>query len=241
MSPETLGALLGPDGQVGLAGALLLGLSMGLTACTVSCLPFMATWALGRAGSRRETLLHTGAFILGRVLAYAALGALAGQLGQWLLDALDSPLGLRAIGLASLFAGLWLMASEPRAAPAPAATQPVHFHPRPGRAPARCASTRLGAAPPLLMGAALSLSPCAPLGWLVGICAASGSLADGLGHGLAFGLGAGVTPLLLLVPAFGLLGRRMVSERAWLGLWLRLAAGGVLVFLGAQRLFLPAG
>ncbi len=28
----------------------LLGVSMGLTACTVTCLPFMGTWVLGHGG-----------------------------------------------------------------------------------------------------------------------------------------------------------------------------------------------
>ena len=36
-------------GQVTLGTVWLLGVSMGLTACTVTCLPFMGTWALGRA------------------------------------------------------------------------------------------------------------------------------------------------------------------------------------------------
>jgi len=42
-------------GQVTLATVWFLGVSMGLTACTVTCLPFMGTWALGsrRAGSAK--------------------------------------------------------------------------------------------------------------------------------------------------------------------------------------------
>ncbi|QID19003.1 sulfite exporter TauE/SafE family protein [Nitrogeniibacter mangrovi] len=235
MSPDALAALIAPDGHIGLAGALVLGLSMGLTACTVTCLPYMGTWALGRAGRGRETLVHTGAFVAGRVAAYTALGALAGQLGQWLVDSLQGPLGQRAIGGASLFAGLWLMLAERRA---PRAAPPtLHFHPRRHDRARACAGTRLAAAPPFLMGAALSLTPCAPLGWLIGMSAATGSLGEGLARGLAFGLGAGITPLLLLVPAAGVLGRRLRRERAWLGLWLRVGAGGVLIFLGSQRLF----
>jgi len=240
MNTDALVAIIAPGGQVGLAGALLLGLSMGLTACTVTCLPFMGTWALGRGGSRREVLGHTGAFIAGRVLAYASLGALAGQLGQWLIDALQGRTGHLAIGGASVLAGLWLMLADGRAsagASGDGEEQTLHFHRRRPAARSGCGSVRLAATPPFLMGAALSLTPCAPLGWLIGICAASGSLASGLGSGLAFGVGAGVTPLLLLVPAFGLLGRHMHSAHANLRLWVRLGAAGVLIFLGTQRLF----
>jgi len=241
MSADALMAMIAPGGQVGLAGALLLGLSMGLTACTITCLPFMGTWALGRAGSRREVLGHTGAFIAGRVLAYATLGALAGQLGQWLIDALQGRTGHLAIGAASVIAGGWLMLADGRPGghdDAGTDARPLKFHrQRPTRA-GHCGGARMAAAPPFLMGAALSLTPCAPLGWLIGICAASGSVAGGLGNGLAFGLGAGVTPLLLLVPAFGLLGRHMHAAHGGLRLWVRLGAAGVLIFLGTQRLFM---
>lgn len=242
MNPPELAALIAPDGQVGLLGALLLGLSMGLTACTITCLPFMGSWVLGRAGGRGEALRHTGAFLIGRVLAYAALGALAGQLGGVLVEVLKSDLGNKAIGLASTLAGLWLLAPMLKTqAPAPQAatgTQPLVFH-RKGSAPKlSCANARRGAAlPPLLLGAALSLTPCAPLGWLLGVSAMTGSAAAGLSQGLAFGLGAAVTPLLLVVPLFGSLGQRLTDERDWLTFWLRLAAGGVLIFLGARRFF----
>ena len=53
----------------------LLGVSMGLTACTVTCLPFMGTWVLGRGGSKREALLDTGVFVLGRVTPTACSAA----------------------------------------------------------------------------------------------------------------------------------------------------------------------
>ena len=61
-------------GQVTLATVWLLGVSMGLTACTVTCLPFMGTWALGRASGHREAYLPTAVFLAGRVTTYTVLG-----------------------------------------------------------------------------------------------------------------------------------------------------------------------
>lgn len=243
MNPDALMSLVAPDGQVGLLGALLLGLSMGLTACTVSCLPFMGSWVLGRAGGKGEAMRHTGAFLLGRVMAYTALGALAGHVGASLLDVLKSDLGNKAIGFASALAGLYLLAPLLKAEPLDLAlatdgAQPVVLHRKGVRPQVGCGTARRGAAlPPLLLGAALSLTPCAPLGWLLGVSALSGSAIGGLGKGLAFGLGAAVTPLLLVVPLFGSLGKRLTDERDWLTIWLRLAAGGVLILLGSQRFF----
>lgn len=275
MNGEALAGLIEAGGAGGLLGALLLGLTMGLTACTVTCLPFMGTWVLGRAGGRGEALRHTGAFILGRVLAYAALGALAGAFGSALNQTLAGNLGQRAIGAASLVAGLWLLlpllrggggaagqgmeqataestvsgSAEGTAGGTAGGTgrqgtgrqgsvQTVTLHPRgslPG--PARGCAARRAAVPPLLLGLALSLTPCAPLGWLLGICALAGSPWSGLGQGLAFGIGAAATPLLLLVPACGSFGRALLEEREWLRFWLRLAAAGVLIFLGSRRLW----
>ncbi|MEZ5626260.1 MAG: hypothetical protein R3E34_01830 [Rhodocyclaceae bacterium] len=50
MNPPELAALIAPDGQVGLLGALLLGLSMGLTAPAPS--PACPSWAAGCWGAQ---------------------------------------------------------------------------------------------------------------------------------------------------------------------------------------------
>lgn len=48
----------------GVASAWLLGLSLGLTACTVTCLPYMGAWMLAR--ERASALPDTIAFLAGR-------------------------------------------------------------------------------------------------------------------------------------------------------------------------------
>lgn len=55
--------------QVALATVSLLGVSMGLTACTFTCLPFMGTWALGRE-------LHAGRSWLSHWLLWSAAAVL---------------------------------------------------------------------------------------------------------------------------------------------------------------------
>jgi sulfite exporter TauE/SafE len=198
-----------------LASAWLLGLSLGLTACTVTCLPYMGTWMLGRG---RETVwADTTAFLAGRVMAYGLLGLLAGLAGAWLTRLLQGGIGHLAIGVASLGAGLWLMA---------------------GKTHRSCAAGRRAHTSTLAMGFALSLTPCAPLASLLAFCAQAGSAASGMAYGFAFGLGAAVTPLLVLLPALGWFGQRLRAGRAELGLWLRRGAGLVLVVLGIHRIVL---
>jgi len=229
-------------GEITLTTVWLLGVSMGLTACTVTCLPFMGTWALGRASGQREALLHTGVFLGGRIFTYTVLAALAGAAGLGLAKALGGTWGNVAIGGASILAGLWLLAKPagtgcssglmPSTATAsavpPAPTfAVVHMHRRKG-----------DSLPPLFLGAALSLTPCVPLASLLALAAHAGSAAQGATYGLAFGLGAAMTPILFLVPLAGRLGRELRAGRAWLSRWLLWSAAAVLIMLGLRRLWL---
>lgn len=217
--------------EVTLATVWLLGVSMGLTACTVTCLPFMGTWALGRASGRTEAFLHTGIFLAGRIATYTLLATLAAGVGAGLAQALGGVWGNVAIGGASILAGLWLLRPSRRCAGVSprlslGAAQPLRFH------------RRRDSLPPLFLGAALSLAPCVPLASLLALSAQAGSPARGAAYGLAFGLGAAMTPLLILVPLAGRLGRELRAGRPWLTRWLNLAAAGVLIVLGLRRLAL---
>ncbi len=205
------------SGQIGVLTVWLLGVSMGLTACTVTCLPFMGTWVLGRGAGQGEALRDTGVFLAGRVSAYSLLGMLAGALGGWLTHTLDGGIGQVFIGCASIAAGVWLLLPLRRESPCGAARRAAHT-------------------PPFLLGFALSLTPCAPLASLLALCAVSGGAWSGMGYGLAFGLGAALTPLLVIVPLLGWLGRNLKEDRPWLTRWLRWGAGAVLVAIGARRL-----
>lgn len=211
-------------GQVTLVTVWLLGVSMGLTACTVTCLPFMGTWALGRASGQAEAFLHTGVFLAGRVTTYTVLAALAGAAGLGLARALGGPWGNGVIGAASVAAGLWLLRPQVSRCGTPAGPQPIHF------------KRKTDSLPPLFMGAALSLTPCTPLASLLALAAHAGSAASGATYGLAFGLGAAMTPILLLVPLAGRLGQEIRNGREWIARWLIWGAAAVLIVLGLRRL-----
>ncbi|WIM04856.1 MAG: sulfite exporter TauE/SafE family protein [Candidatus Nitricoxidivorans perseverans] len=222
--PEELAA-----GQVTLGTIWLLGVSMGMTACTVTCLPFMGTWALGRASGQREAFLHAGVFLAGRMATYTLLAALAGAAGLGLAKALGGAWGNGVIGAASILAGLWLLARPASPGCKAASLSPV--------APVRL-HRRHDSLPPLFLGAALSLTPCMPLASLLALAAQAGSPAQGAAYGFAFGLGAAMTPILVLVPLAGRLGRELRAGRAWLARWLTWSAAAVLIALGVRRMLL---
>ena len=228
-------------GQVTLATVWLLGVSMGLTACTVTCMPFMGTWALGRASGQREAFLHTGVFLAGRVTTYTVLAALAGAVGLGLAQALGGTWGNAVIGGTSILAGLWLLARPAgkacATAPGYAAGAADAVSPAPTFQTVRF-QRKADTLPPLFLGAALSLTPCMPLTSLLALAAHAGSAAQGASYGLAFGLGAAMTPILVLVPLAGRLGRELRSGRAWLSRWLLWSAAVVLIVLGVRRVLL---
>jgi thiol:disulfide interchange protein DsbD len=83
----------------------LLGASLGLTACTATCLPFMGTWVLGRGGSQLQALRDTALFVSGRILAYTLLVQCWRQ-AVWLSEAMNGGTGNAVIGLTSIAAGV---------------------------------------------------------------------------------------------------------------------------------------
>ncbi len=197
----------------------LLGVSLGLTACTATCLPFMGTWVLGRGGTQMQALRDTLLFVSGRILAYTLLGAVAAAAGTWLAQVMRGGSGNFVIGAASISAGIWLLQSS-------------RLH-----APCGVAGSK-DVSPPFVLGFSLSLTPCAPLASLLAVCAAAGSVQWGMASGVAFGLGAALTPLLILLPLISLLGKHLRENREWITGWIRWGAAAVLVVLGLRRIVL---
>ena len=208
-----------PPMAVGLLSIWILGLSVGLTACTATCLPFMGALVVGGGHGAGTAFRQTGAFALGKVLAYAVLGAGAGYLGEVLLSVVEGHLGHWLIGLVSILAGVFLVVGN--------------------RAAKGCATSRVFAnAPPFALGFVLSFVPCAPLAALLAAAALGSDPLHGLAMGAVFGLGAALTPLFIVVPLLGRLGREMTSEHPGLLVAVRWLGALVLVALGLRRLWM---
>ena len=208
-----------PAIAVSLGSIWLLGLSVGLTACTATCLPFMGALVVGGGQSAGGAFRQTGAFALGKVMAYAVLGAAAGYLGEILLDVVEGDLGHWLIGGVSIVAGGLL----------------VFGH----KAAQGCRTSKiLGDAPPLALGFVLSFVPCAPLAALLAAAALGGDIVHGLAMGTMFGLGAAITPLFVVIPLLGKLGRELTAEHPRLLNVLRWLGAIVLIALGVRRILL---
>jgi thiol:disulfide interchange protein DsbD len=199
-----------PDAEVSAFSVWLLGASLGLTACAATCMPFIGTWVFARADAQPAAWRDTLSFLGGRLVAYALLGALSGGLGAWFVRELAGGIGNLAIGVSAIVSAAWL-------------AWPATSHSLCQR------MKKSNSASPFLMGATLTLIPCAPLATLLAASAAGGSIGRGAFLGSVFGLGALLTPMLVLIPVCSMFGRQLRQHRAWIVPWM--TAGAILVLL----------
>lgn len=138
-------------------GVWLLGVSMGLTACTVTCVPYLGSWVLEQAYGARRTSQY------GRVSARAHQRLYATRRTRRRPERVARARAGRSrdkghatdvlIAVASIASGLWLLG------PGPAAHTSCTV------------ARRGGSAAPFVLGFALSAAPCAPLAALLAACA----------------------------------------------------------------------
>jgi hypothetical protein len=242
---------LGPLGLPALAATLFLaGLAGGVTHCVGMCAPFVLAQAAARPGQGGPLLQRlAGAALLpyqgGRVLGYAALGALVGGTAGAVarLGGAQGALALLLFAGALLMLGQALRQGAPYL-PAPLSRAAAHLH-LPGlRLPAALERrvAPLLAAPGgwrgFTLGLLLSALPCGLLYGALAAAAASGSaLAGAIAMG-AFALGT--MPALVGLAALGrFFGRRHGRTMGAVGAGL-FALNGVLLVAMATRLALAA-
>lgn len=198
-----------------LPGVFLLGAATGSTLCTFSCLGYLGPLLLGDGRGFKDGIARGLFFIGGKVLCYSGLAAIAGALGrQFSIPTRDAAL-LMAASLAWLAVSLFL----PRK-----------------RCMANCGQSAAGRWPIAGLGMMSGLIPCPALLGLLGMAAASGNSLTGGMHGLTFGLGLLVSPLVPAAAGLGHLGARLREEIARFAPCLRLACAALLVAGGIRML-----
>ena len=228
-----IGALCAPAAPT-LGGLLLAGLAGGPMHCAPMCGGFVLAQVSDRmarlpAGRMCEAARMRGALLVpyhaGRILTYAALGAVAGSVGGWL--------GVGRLGGAPLLLAALLFVAQAllRLRPGLLPTPPV--------APAAwmAAITRLARHLPggLPLGLLLGLLPCGLLYAALAAAAATGGAATGALAMLAFGLGT-VPSLLAVAIAGQLAGRRWQVRMARLAPAIMLADAALLSLIWLQRI-----
>lgn len=189
-------------------------LAVGLASSTHCALMCGALYA--RHGRRFD-----GAGLLGRLLAYSALGALAGGAGEWMLRAVTWTGAGQGLRLLLLPPVIWLLVRRSRSAPVRSCCGAEH-----GRA------VYLGHARRMATGFATALVPCPLLFAAAGYAMLAADAATGAALMLAFGIGT--TPA---VQAGAWVWTRAAARPGWGAAVTASAAGSALLAaLGAPAL-----
>ena len=236
-------------------GILAMGFFYGLTLCSFSCLPLLAPYLFahaqqGGAVSGFLPAFHlTAMFIVARVFTYAALGMLAGLLGERLLAWLDGGLLLPLAGVLVMAVGVAVMLSRQAAAGCgvPGGHGRMMRRILGRRQPADATSCADGAGPAAAgrpqrrgmvhmagLGVATSLMPCLPLSAVLMLAAMRGDALQGALYGLLFGIGAAASPLYYIGGATGWLASRIREEIPKHAPLLRRLSGLMLVLFGLR-------
>lgn len=192
---------------LGFGAAVLLGLAFGAGPCNIACLPYLGPVLLANRTGARNGWRVLLPFSLGRLSGYALLGLAAGLAGDLSAQRLEHPAVRWVLGGATVLVALVLWLRRRRGGAACRSGGAVRVQP-PGH------ERTLLPGGLFLMGAAMALNPCAPLGTVMLAAAASASAAAGISLGLGFGLGAVVVPALVFGLGIAQLGEELKHNLA---------------------------
>jgi uncharacterized protein len=184
--------------------AAAMGLAFGMGPCLLVCFPYLGPVFLGLPDGTRASWRVLLPHSLGRICAYTAYGATAGQVGGWAGQAMGAETIRAVTGLAALAVGIALLLRAPSCRCRPMERHTLSDGVLPGGL--------------FLMGAAMTLTPCGPLSAVMVAAAAGGSAIWGGMLGVSFGLGATLIPALVFGVGLAHLSQRL---RARLGEWRR--------------------
>lgn len=214
--------------------AMALGLVFGMSACTITCLPYLGPVFLASDGGIRQSWRTLLPFSLGRLSSYATMAAAAGMAGHYLGKAGGAGDEVRwLLGAAAILVGLALLLRRKKGASC--GTQTGESVIRHNAQPVRQKVLMPGGL--FLMGAGMALSPCAPLSTVLFSAAVTGSAWHGMALGLGFGFGAIAIPSLFYGIGIAYLGSRLREGlQQWQPRIERLSAL-LLILVGSRNLF----
>jgi len=197
-----------------LPGFFLIGLLYGSTICSMTCLPFLSPYLLATGRGFRDGVLSSVAYLAGKVITYAVLGACAAAAGRALFA--DSEGTLRTIQAATLIiTGIAL----PFIA---------------GKGCGQKSSVAGRNASLFALGVSTSLVPCLPAASMLLVAAKSGSLLQGSATGFVYGAGIAISPLLIAGGLFGMIAKTVQVEALRFIPLVRGIAALVMVVMGVR-------
>jgi cytochrome c-type biogenesis protein len=216
-----------PDIANPYTAALVGGFVYGVVACTPTCLPYIAGYIAGINAGFRRGITATVTFNLGRITAYAIIGAAVGAfkfvLDESLTITLQSYMSI-AFSIVTVAIGVLLLVRYKE----PACNCAAEAKTVPGK---QGFTSRFDFSA-YTLGFSRGLILCAPMLALVGYAIVYASPVDSVLLATLFGVGTAVSPIILLAGATGWLLNKAPLFRKWIS---RLGAVS-LIALGAITL-----
>lgn len=192
--------------------AFLMGLAYGFGACSLSCMPYLAPYMMGRGEGLVEGLKGSAAFVSGKVATYSFIAGVTGYLGGVFLPKDLSSLNPLFAAVLILVGVSMLMAGKKKAC----------AYKKPAR----------GALQLFSLGVVTSAVPCAPLSALLISAASSASFTTGLSYGFVYGLGLVFSPMIVAGGLFSFMSKRLSVEKPSLVPMLQRLSAGVFILMG---------
>lgn len=207
--------------------AIVGGFVYGMVACTPTCLPYIAGYIAGINAGFRRGVTATVTFNLGRITAYAIIGAAVGAFKFVLDESLTTTLQFYmsiAFSAVTVAIGVLLLVRYKEPACNCAAEAKT--------APGKHSFTSMFDFRAYTLGFSRGLILCAPMLALIGYAVAYASPIDSVLLATLFGIGTSLSPIILLGGATGWLLNKAPLFRKWIS---RLGAVSLIV-LGAITL-----
>lgn len=218
------------DMVVGAPMAAALGFAYGMGPCLISCAPFLGPVFLASDGGIKNSWKIIVPLSLGRLTAYASFGGIVGAFGHYVRGMVVSDAVHIMVGFAVVMIGVALLLRRPEKSCSEQQIVPLQ------RMKRYTSPKTLLPGGLFLMGVAMALSPCAPLGIVLFSAAMSGHALGGLLLGLSFGLGAIVIPALFYGIGMAYMGTQLREQlRDWRSKMERISAV-LLIAVGISNL-----
>lgn len=210
-----------------LVNIFLLGLVYGLTTCSLSCMPYLAPYAIGMGGGFREGIRGSITFVSGKVFTYSLMGAIAAYFGSEVIK-FNADTVSYIFGITLIYIGLSMLLKKEKSGCS-------------GKGFKKRLSERyFGRFPFFTLGMMTSLLPCLPLSALFLMTANSGSGYIGAVYGFLFGIGLIVSPIILAGGFLGFLSGRLGLEKPDMKNFMTVASALMMIFMGGIEFYKAA-
>jgi len=157
----------------------IIGLSYGATACMFSCMPFLSPLLVSNSSNTKEALGVILPFSMGRIFSYTLIAVVAYLSSVWVKELLENnQLFTLILGSSTVIMGVYMLYKS------------FYTHNVCNTSKPLVQRSKLNKFGFFTIGATMSVNPCAPILALLAVAANSSSLANTIGFGLFFGLGA---------------------------------------------------